>query len=215
MKRQLLILVAFALPLAIEEAAAERQRSKGADPKDLVKKDGQGGWVRIANGCGSEGGEWLDEQPDGKRFADEHIYGRGFTVDFRDACDLHDVAYEGTFYAWNRGKPALVKLVYDKILDEDVDYSDKSREWIDTRFLAHMRAICARKIVPRNAHDRARATESLAWCQGDGNNPKFAGVWGAETLYKLVRKHARSNFNDLDGARANPAPPAPNRGTYR
>jgi hypothetical protein len=196
-----------------------RRRSHGADPEKLLKSDG----TRVANGCGSEATEvasWW-------RYADSHTYDEGgwscglytndpdacdgiqrhFTVNFRDACNLHDVGYEGRFYLRIDGELVEQSLVYDKILDEDVDYSDKSRKEVDNRFLTDMQAQCDQQIVfqPGEKPKLAKREwkDALESCKQTGQGPAIGGSWGAITLWGDVRAFANNSFQTLNDRRKN------------
>src|SRR3954471_10245833 len=119
---------------------------RGADPEQLVRRDGS----NIANGCGPGWTTGLDASS--WRFANKHTYQVGsygyceglpssdpgscdgttwtYEVDFRDACHLHDVGYEGRYGVIADGKWVEWSLVYDRILDIDVDFSRSSRQEI-------------------------------------------------------------------------------------
>lgn len=172
----------------------------GVYPEALVKLGGGA----VVNGCGPEALQFTDTD---HRFANKHTYkfeiDRGFyksyTVNFVASCNLHDAGYEGRFKAAVGGRWVNQPLVYDRILKQYVDYSTKSRAWIDQRFLDDMRAECDQQIGRQDPPEgRARA---ITMCKGDP-----FGVWGAETLYKLVRQYAAGAFSYQDAQRVNDRP---------
>ena len=121
----------------------------------------------VANGCGPGWAPWQDG--DSWRFANRHAYYEGgfgycqrlppsspsscdgekwtYEVDFRDACNLHDAGYEGRFGGIVDGTWVEQRLVYDRILDVDVDFSTWSRAQVDEYFYQDMRALCTQQIV--------------------------------------------------------------------
>jgi hypothetical protein len=194
---------------------------RGADPAQLVRPDGS----PVANGCGPGWATGLNANS--WRFANRHTYrfgGEGFceglsasdpsscdgetwtySVDFRDACNLHDVGYEGNVGVIVDGKWES-RLVYDRILDEDVDVSRLSRAEIDERFYRDMEGLCIQQIVQQEGKspfaERAWAS-ALESCKGKGQRPTLGGSWGADMLFGLVRMYGDRHFKDLDGTRMN------------
>ena len=129
-----------------------------------------------------------------------------YDVDFRDACNLHDAGYEGRLGLIVDGVWVEQRLVYDRILDVDVDYSTRSRRQVDEHFYADMRALCVQQIVrqPGRAPFAERGWRSaVEACGHDGKGPLIGGSWGAATLYRLVAMFGDARFNDLGGRRAN------------
>jgi len=65
-----------------------------------------------------------------ERFADRHEYRKVLEPTrwtFTTRANLHDAGYEGRFYVKVGNKFAEQRLVYDRILEQDVDYSEVSR----------------------------------------------------------------------------------------
>jgi len=169
----------------------------GVYPEQLVNRESG----RVINGCGPEA--WM-VNPE-KRFMDAHSYkfggdGQGeyvtYTVNFRDSCNLHDVGYQGQYFAVVDGQRVSQPLVYDKILSQYVDYTNASRAWVDAYFWADMQAQCEQQIrqqfptttygrqAPRSFQDRA-----IALCKGN-----VLGYVGAGTMYSIVRSLGRSAY---------------------
>lgn len=181
-------------------------------PVGLTRSDGSA----VANGCGPGFTRWADEAGDGTRFADDHTFlgGEGYNArdspayiaNFRDACDLHDAAYEGC----GPSNPVCPWLVYDAINNRVLDYSRStvSRKAIDDQFLEDMRTLCEHMTVMRDGvvvspapKDAGFASFAIDSCRQRGQG-FVLGAWGAETLYRLVRKHGRSSFQTLGGRRS-------------
>jgi hypothetical protein len=185
----------FVLVLAGTLNASAQQA--GVYPEQLVNPEGR----RVINGCGPESLMVNRE----KRFMDAHSYkfggdGQGeyvtFTVNFRDSCNLHDVGYQGRYFAAVDGQWVSQPLVYDKILGQYVDFTNASRAQVDAHFLADMQVQCEQQIrqqVPTTTYGR-QATQSMqdraiALCQGD-----VFGYVGAKTMFSIVRSFGRSAY---------------------
>jgi hypothetical protein len=218
------------LLLALDPAHADERRlraHRGVAPERLVKPDG----TPIANGCGPGWASWQDGFS--WRLANRHAYDEGgygrceslapsdpdscngrtwtYEVDFRDACNLHDAGYQGRLGVMVDGRWVEQRLVYDKILDIDVDYSTWSRQQVDERFYQDMLASCEQQIVPQEGQapfaERAWR-RALDACKHRGQGLSVGASWGAETLYIFVRGHGHQWFNDLGpgGHRGNDEP---------
>ena len=118
----------------------------------------------VSNGCG--GGT----ASSAKRIGDTSTYlnsnnplGTRYTVNFREACNLHDAGYSGA-------------KVHDAINGGTIDYFTWTQARVDGKFLADMRLLCERQIP-------AAATVAIADCKGHGGKTSF----GALTRYDLVR----------------------------
>jgi hypothetical protein len=209
----LLVVILVAPALAGAELAKPKPH-KGELPRSVVKATDHS---PVANGCGSEFAQLASWST--KRLANKHEYTvepeRGvrltYVVDFSDACDLHDVAYEGQFGVMAGGVFQLRHRVYDRILDEDVDVLTLSRAQADERFLRDMEAECDQQIAKE---DPRGLTEALAACKGHGQPPKGIGPWGARTMYELVRCWANGSFQHPTKLRVNDPPPSRPRGQY-
>lgn len=209
----------------LSPARADERRPRahrGVDPERLVRPDG----TPVVNGCGPGWAPWQDA--DSWRFADQHAYHEGgfgycqrlppsssdscdgekwtYEVDFRDACNLHDAGYEGRFGVIVDGTWVEQRLVYDRVLDVDVDFSTWSRAQVDEHFYQDMKALCTQQVVQQEGRspyaERAWAS-ALASCQGRGQGPAIGGSWGADTMFGFVRLYGDTRFNDLGGRRAN------------
>ncbi len=204
--------------LALGVARADEPKAHehlGVDPDLLAKR---GDHTKVVNGCGPGNLQIADEH---NRFANKHTYtiggGRGdyirYVVDFVDACNLHDAGYAGETGVLTTDGGWMQTLVYDKILDMDIDYSNKSRKWVDDHFLADMVAECEQQLKGQDARG---LKEALDACKHHGQAPKIGGAWGAETLYQAVREYGMDAYDDLEGKRTNDDPlPHNPRGTYR
>jgi hypothetical protein len=151
----------------------------------------------VSNGCG--GGDWrlivkvqnfLGNTSTYWNSRDSLVYdplAKSHTVDFVDACNLHDAGYAGA-------------IVRDKLRGGIKDFRSWTRKQVDKKFLADMRFLCQRQIPDE-------APYALKNCRGRGGNAS----WGAESRYRFVRKHGYRFFDaDLDepgtqrtGSRAN------------
>lgn len=174
-------------------------------PEKVLNQDGQ----QVINGCGPHA---LMLGGADRRFMDSHIYrfdvSRGesvvWTVNFRDSCNLHDIGYEGKYIASFAGQ-WVRPLVYDKILNQYIDYSIVSRKWIDDHFLEDMRAQCDQQIrqdamVRRQAGRDWRGWEkAIQYCQANGQGTAF----GAVSMHKLVREFGHLFFSNDDARRVN------------
>jgi hypothetical protein len=222
--RRVVVGVVIVLIASSSHTRADRVRHRGADPDDLVTRLGE----KVVNGCGPG----ATEVSDSWRFMDKHAFiedGVSYTVNFRDACNLHDAGYEGFFYIMRDGKLAAPRVyemgdgnlvrqpvVYDKLLDEDVSYSKMSREDVDARFFRDMQAECDQQIVPKPG-DEALAADARSACKEWGQGPPNAvvnallgplpnGVWGAKSMWAMVRSYGASAFRTLGHKRKNDDP---------
>ena len=125
----------------------------------------------VSNGCGGAGWDSLVHAQNylgnTSKYADSNInpLARTYTVNFVDACNLHDAGYSG----------AVVK---DKLNGgRIVDFRTWSRKQVDEKFLADMRWLCTRQIP-------ATARTALKNCKARGGNASF----GAESRYNFVRR---------------------------
>ena len=174
-------------------------------PDTLVDQAGHA----VVNGCGPGS---LQLTTTDRRFANAHTYkfevDRGdyqsYTVNFVESCNLHDAGYQGRFWVHlTDGRWVAQPHVLDKILNQYIDYSSTSREWVDKHFLADMQAQCDQQIS-QQGDPRGRA-QALIYCKGVGPEDGLGG-WGAETLYTLVRNYGDSAFSNADARRVNDHP---------
>jgi hypothetical protein len=134
----------------------------------------------VSNGCGGAGWDSIVAAQNylgntsTYRNSNVNPLAHAYTVDFVDACNLHDAGYSGA-------------VVRDKLHDNAVvDFRTWSRKRVDDKFLADMRLLCDRAIP-------AKATVARANCMGRGGNFSF----GAESRYNFVRRWG-SHFFDAD-----------------
>jgi hypothetical protein len=137
----------------------------------------------VANGCGGAG--WASVVAPQNYLGNTSKYAnsnrnplaRTYTVNFKDACDLHDAGYSGA-------------VVRDKINGGMiVDYRNWSRKRVDAKFLDDMRRLCTRQIP-------ATAFIALRNCKASGGNASF----GAESRFDFVREFGQ-RFFDADLSR--------------
>jgi hypothetical protein len=133
---------------------------------------------RVSNGCGGEGWKtlvWVENY-----FGNEHTYknsnrnplAASYTVDFKDACDLHDAGYAGV-------------TVRDTVSNRIVDFRTWSRKQVDDKFWRDMKKICG--TIP------ADATVARSKCTGVGGPASIGSRW----LYNKVR-YWGNRFFDAD-----------------
>ena len=133
----------------------------------------------VSNGCGGAG--WDSVVSAQNYLGNTSVYrnsnlnplARKFTVNFKDACDLHDAGYGG----------AIVK---DKLRGGVKDFRKWTRRQVDDKFFADMRLLCQRAIP-------AAFGTALANCMKTGGNASF----GAESRYNFVRRWG-NHFFDAD-----------------
>lgn len=129
---------------------------------------------KVSNGCG--GGGWDTLVKIQNYFGNEHSYqeslGTSYTVNFADACNIHDAAYGG-------------HTVGDKINGgPPIDFRLWSRPRIDRKFLGDMRTLCTRSIP-------ASAQNALKKCFSTGGGLSV----GALALYNFVDTHGYNFFD--------------------
>lgn len=131
----------------------------------------------VSNGCGGAGWDSVvavqNYLGNTSKYADSNInpLAHSYTVNFKDACDLHDAGYSGA-------------IVRDKINGGTVDFRTWSRKRVDEKFLADMRVLC-RKQIP------VRAQTALKNCMATGGNASF----GALSRYHFVRRWGHLFFD--------------------
>lgn len=107
--------------------------------------------VRVSNNCGGDWGEfarWAQNAMGNKSTFTDPDTGRSYTVDFSDACDLHDAGYGGY-------------TVVDRINGGTIDYHNWDRERVDKKFQKDMQELCRKQIPPS-------AKRALLRCIGGG-----------------------------------------------
>ena len=140
----------------------------------------------VSNGCGGAGWDafvkFQNYLGNTSRFANSNVNPRAatYTVDFKDACDLHDAGYAGA-------------VVRDKLDgNKVVDFRGWTRAQVDEEFLKNMQLLCQRRIP-------ATAQIALANCMSTGGNASV----GAKSRYDFVRCWGNRFFD------ANPPTAAP------
>lgn len=126
------------------------------------------GWIaidKVSDGCGQKGS--LFRAHDQTYVSDD---GEELTVDFTEACDIHDAAYSGA-------------LVWDAINGQFIDFSDSywTKTRIDVKFKLDMQRLCFRKFP-----GDARWANALHQCLTSDAIAKGA-TWGAMSWYRVVR----------------------------
>lgn len=137
----------------------------------------------VSNGCGGKGWRvfekaqnYLGNTSTYWNSRDGLLYdpsAKSYTVDFTEACNLHDAGYGGA-------------VVRDKLRGGIKDFRGWSRKQVDKKFLADMRLLCERHI-PKSA------VYALRNCRGTGGNVSI----GAESRHEFVREHG-ARFFDAD-----------------
>ncbi|HXH96381.1 MAG TPA: phospholipase A2 [Gaiellaceae bacterium] len=148
----------------------------------------------VSNGCGGAGWRLFVKAQNflgntSTYWNSDDLYNpaaKPYTVDFRDACNLHDAGYAG----------AVVK---DVLRGGIKDFSHWSRKQVDEKFLADMRLLCHR-------HIPASAAVALRNCLATGGNVSI----GAKSRYNFVRCWG-NRFFDADPARPGTQSAGPRR----
>jgi hypothetical protein len=161
--------VAGAAMVAVSTAVASAASvAKAAGPYPLPNKRPPG-WIaigKVSDGCGQEGSVFR---------AHDQTYktdnGQELTVDFNEACNIHDAAYSGA-------------LVWDSINGNFIDYSEPkwTKAAINEKFLRDLQRLCFRAF-PDAAGMGAEA--ALHTCLTSNDVRKF-GTWGAVSFYDIV-----------------------------
>jgi hypothetical protein len=141
--------------------------------------------VSVSNGCGGAGWRlfvkaqnYLGNTSTFWNSRDGYLYdpnATSYTVDFTEACNLHDAGYAGA-------------VVVDKLRGGIKDFRGWSRKQVDAKFLADMRLLCERQIP-------ARAPVARRNCRARGGNVSV----GAVSRYAFVRDWG-DRFFDADPA---------------
>lgn len=121
----------------------------------------------VSNGCGPGKASTEARTFDESTFIDSNLnpLARSYTVNFREACNLHDAGYSG----------AKVKdVLHGGVV---VDFFTWTKEQVDEKFLRDMILICERTIP-------ASATTALANCKATGGNVSL----GARSRYNVVSR---------------------------
>lgn len=155
------------------EAGKAAQVLNATGPHPLPDKRPPG-WIalgKVSDGCGQTGSvfrahDQTYESTDGKRL----------TVDFTDACDLHDAAYSGA-------------LVWDRINGQFIDFSDPywTKAQINEKFKLDLQRLCFRSFPPGQDARDAPWKVALELCLGSDNLNKGA-TWGALSWHRVVTR---------------------------
>lgn len=146
--------------------------------------------ARVSNGCGGAG--WDSLVAAQNYLGNTSVYrnsninpaARAFTVNFKDACDLHDACYSGV-------------IVRDKLSEGVRNFQSWSRHDCDAKFFTDMRRICDARIPPV-------FTVALMNCRATGGNASF----GARSRYNFVNRWGHLFF-DADPAKPGSQPKGP------
>ncbi len=140
---------------------------------------------RVSNGCGGGVATWDVGVVVQNYFGNEHTYfdfgsGLKYTVNFADACNLHDAGYGG-------------HTVKDKLRPGKQgikDFRGWTRRKVDTKFLNDLRLLCNKGIPASAEGARAKCIEGAAYYALPVNH-----LIGAETLYGFVHKFGDAFFD--------------------
>ena len=130
------------------------------------------GWIaldQVSDGCGQAGSEFK---------AHDQTYksnnGQSLTVDFTDACNLHDAAYSGA-------------LVWDRINGQFIDFSDSywTKAQINEKFRLDLQRLCLKKFPPGQDAPDAPWRGALELCLGSDNLIP-GSTWGALSWHRVV-----------------------------
>jgi hypothetical protein len=220
---KLVAIVAMLCAVAVNANGDAWRGNDRVDPNRAVWPQDTG----LANGCGPGWTRPVDEANDGTRFADEHVFrdardlvfnddARFYYVNFRAACDLHDVGYAG---CGPQNPGACRYFIYDQINQQVIDYSTWSRKDVDDKLLADAQRLCDLYITPERGYldaaltrrvehvtdrDREAAAYMRRQCRAHGTGLPGIGTWGAATLHQLVREFGASSFTRFSARRAEP-----------
>lgn len=134
----------------------------------------------VSNGCGGGEASAKWKFGDTSTYADSNVNAtaRSYTVNFREACKLHDAGYSGA-----KVRDAL----YGGVV---VDFFSWTKERVDKKFLADMILICERTIP-------ASAATALANCKATGGN--FSA--GARSRFNFVDRFGSLFWKDRPNVR--------------
>jgi hypothetical protein len=185
------LVVGASTALVSADAASVAARSNTVGPQPLPEKRPPG-WIaieKVSDGCGQEGS--LFRAHDQTYETDS---GRKITVDFTEACNLHDAAYSGA-------------LVWDGINGAFVDFSEPrwTKAAINEKFKHDLQRLCFRAFPDAAG---TGAENALLTCLTSRDVRKF-GTWGALSFFDIVNSlfgaSPRERIN-LNGQWKNAAP---------
>jgi hypothetical protein len=134
----------------------------------------------VSNGCGSGKASAQGKFGDTSLYRDSNVnpLAKSYTVNFREACKLHDAGYSGAKVrdALHAGKV--------------VDFFTWTKKEVDDKFYEDMVLICERSIP-------ASAAVALANCKATGGN----GSFGAKSRYNFVNRFGGLFWNDRPNLR--------------
>lgn len=131
---------------------------------------------RVSNGCGGKGWETIvaiqNYLGNAHTYVDSLInpLAKSYTVNFKEACDLHDAGYGG-------------QMVYDQINKRRINYRGWPRKAVDKKFRRDMMTLCNRKL--RTAPVARRK------CLGKGGPLAI----GSTLLFRAVRDYGHLFFD--------------------
>ncbi len=141
----------------------------------------------MSNGCGGGVASSDPRYGDTSSYRDSITPGDIYTVNFREACNLHDAGYSGA-------------LVWDPFEGRYIDFSEPewTQEKVDEKFLRDMRTLCDRQI-PAGKDTALAACKGLNLTQGVSAYGRYLFVRTAGDLFYEGRVH-------LGGQWTNPSP---------
>lgn len=182
--------VAAVLLAASGPGSAVGAASRAAPPSLKAKPPPPPGFIELAavsNGCGGGVASSDPRYGDTSSYRDSITPGDIYTVNFREACNLHDAGYSGA-------------LVWDPFEGRYIDFSEPqwTQEKIDEKFLRDMRTLCDRQI-PAGKDNALEACKGLNGTQGVSAYGRYLFVRASGGLFYKERVH-------LAGQWANTAP---------
>jgi hypothetical protein len=145
--------------------AADRPSGNGSHPLPAKRPPGWIAIEKVSDGCGQEGSLFR---------AHEQTYesddGRTITVDFNEACNLHDAAYSGAY-------------VWDGINGRFVDFSAPvwTKKEINEEFKKNLQRLCFRKFSGTDSHFEKALLQCLT-----SDDVRKGATWGALSFYDIV-----------------------------
>ena len=154
-------------PMVSVEAGkvGEVPNAKGTHPLPQKRPPGWIAIEKVSDGCGQEGS--LFRAHDQTYESDD---GQKITVDFTEACDLHDAAYSGAY-------------VWDSINGRFVDFRKPAwtKKEINEEFKKNLQRLCFRKFSGKDSHWEKALLQCLT-----SNDVRKGGTWGALSFYDIV-----------------------------
>lgn len=116
----------------------------------------------VSNGCGPGTATKNPRWGDTSTYKDSGGTGKSYTVNFRQACNLHDAGYSGS-------------RVRDPLHGGIAEFLPWNQARVDTKFLADMRLLCRRQIP-------AAASVARIQCEGHGGAFSFGAASRADAV---------------------------------